>query len=1112
MITSREYIREQAGKEEFDIGCKLYRLDRVKQFSYKKIGILDYISGEIKESEQKIYKNSITVSQESGKIGSAVCECTKIMSEKILCRHCVAVLLEYRDEKNRSLSIKEYLERINSGMKVSDRSNVSGINVKQTTPGFKEILDKNAMKKTLFLDEAGIHGKVKIEPQFRFENRNAYVRFKVGTKQMYIVKDVIEFVSHFEYADKVSYGKQLEFVHVKDALDQKSKKIFEFIYDWVVSNREKYRVMYSSRDAVLGQIENGRKMYLKIKEIDLKASDIDKIMNMYKGETIIADIPKKYLTEKRKKHNIWNIVDEPFRYKVEFEGDEANGLEVRFDDVFTCFGNKALYTFCDTKIHITDKKKFDGAEEILTYILKSMSKEVYVASEELTSFVDEIFPEITKMCDCEMVNFTPGDYAIPQPDFEFYIDMPQHNLLSIKPIAVYDGKKYEIYDTETDTSSRNIKEEVKIGKKIIEAADAFETETNSIVILDEDNLLTFLMEGVRELGYFGEVFVSDDVRSIDAVSSPKIDVGVSVAGNMLELNIDMDGITAKDMAEILSKYRKKKKYHRLKNGTIVKLGGEIEMLSGLYSMMNLDERKFQSGTIMLPKYTAMYLENGFEGENEFNIYKDKDFKKLVRNMTYVSENKFMVPDELKDVLREYQRYGFLWIKTLEKNGFGGILADDMGLGKTLQVITFLLSSKCEAPKGESRLSLVVCPASLTYNWKREIEKFAPALNAVIICGSVKEREEIIKQRKDVDIFITSYDMIRRDILLYREISFFCQIIDEAQYIKNHATKVSKAVKKIDAKFKLALTGTPVENRLSELHSIFEYLMPGFLHSYSRFKEEIEIPVVQENDENVMKRLQKLTAPFVLRRLKKDVLDELPDKIEECIYVQMDEEQQRLYDAHAGRLKMRLKGTSDAEFRTGKIEILAELTKLRQICCNPSLIYENYNGGVAKLDACMDMISDAVENGHKILLFSQFTSMFGYIQSELEKRNIEYYTLTGLTKNERRMELVDMFNSGDVPVFCISLRAGGTGLNLTSADIVIHFDPWWNVAVENQATDRAHRIGQKNVVNVFKLIAKGTIEENIIKLQSKKKELADSVLSGDGTIAQKLDREELLRLL
>jgi SNF2 family DNA or RNA helicase len=370
----------------------------------------------------------------------------------------------------------------------------------------------------------------------------------------------------------------------------------------------------------------------------------------------------------------------------------------------------------------------------------------------------------------------------------------------------------------------------------------------------------------------------------------------------------------------------------------------------------------------------------------------------------------------------------------------------------------------------------------------------------------------LQNSESKDILVTSYDLLKRDMEIYEKLQFYCEIIDEAQYIKNSNTQAAKAVKAVKAGFKLALTGTPIENRLSELWSIFDYLMPGFLYSYQRFRDELELPIVQNQDETAVRRFQKMITPFILRRLKKEVLTDLPDKLEESVYANLEGEQQKLYDAHVKKLQILLGKQSEEEFKNSKIQILSELTRLRQICCDPALIYEDYQDGSAKIDLCMDLIRNAISGNHKILLFSQFTTMLAKLQHELQKENIDCYSLTGATSKENRAKMVEDFNKDDTPVFCISLKAGGTGLNLTSADIVIHFDPWWNLAVQNQATDRAHRIGQKNVVSEYKLIVKGTIEENIMKIQDKKKELAEQVLSGEGMNVGSFSREELLALL
>ena len=313
---------------------------------------------------------------------------------------------------------------------------------------------------------------------------------------------------------------------------------------------------------------------------------------------------------------------------------------------------------------------------------------------------------------------------------------------------------------------------------------------------------------------------------------------------------------------------------------------------------------------------------------------------------------------------------------------------------------------------------------------------------------------------------------------------------------------------------MALTGTPMENRLSELWSIFDYLMPGFLYGYTRFRSEIEMPIVSDKDEDAMTRLRAMIHPFILRRLKKDVLKELPEKQEEIVTVALSGEQKKLYQAHSQRLKMFLEDQNDEDFAQNKLQILAELTKLRQLCCGPELLLENYKGENAKLETCIELITQAIAGGHKILLFSQFTSMLDLIGEELKKAKIDYYRIDGSVKKEARMEMVEQFQNpqNQVSVFCISLKAGGTGLNLTAADIVIHYDPWWNKAAQNQATDRAHRIGQKHAINVYQLIAEETIEQKICELQQVKEDLAEEVLSGESISSTQFNKNEIMNLL
>ena len=418
-------------------------------------------------------------------------------------------------------------------------------------------------------------------------------------------------------------------------------------------------------------------------------------------------------------------------------------------------------------------------------------------------------------------------------------------------------------------------------------------------------------------------------------------------------------------------------------------------------------------------------------------------------------------------------------------------------------------------KENRKSSLVVSPSSLTLNWQNEANKFAKDLKTLVIRGSLQERKEKIKEIDNYDLVITSYDLLKRDIELYEERGYIFKyvIADEAQYLKNSNTQNAKCIKKINSNTRFALTGTPIENSLAELWSIFDFIMPGYLFTYRKFKNMYETPIVKDNDDSAMKKLKMLIEPFILRRNKKEVLTELPDKTVTILNNEMNEEQKNLYLTYLLRAKQELTEQIDLNgFEQSHMQILAALTRLRQICCHPGLFIGNYKQGSSKLEQCIEIIEEGAEAGHKILLFSGYTSMFDFIEKELKARKIKYFKLTGATKVDERIELVDEFNENkEIKVFLISLKAGGTGLNLTGADMVIHYDPWWNVSTENQATDRAYRIGQKNNVQVYKLITKNSIEEKIYELQAKKASLANTMLDTKTSFINKLSKEDIMKL-
>ena len=541
--------------------------------------------------------------------------------------------------------------------------------------------------------------------------------------------------------------------------------------------------------------------------------------------------------------------------------------------------------------------------------------------------------------------------------------------------------------------------------------------------------------------------------------------------------------------------------------------------------MDVKYKDIEKGEITLPINRTMYLNTILKSLNSTPIEKNDEYKKIVTNLDKSALDEIHVPVELDSVLRYYQKTGFKWLKLLDSYKFGGILADDMGLGKTIQILSVILdyienySNKDEIIGQESienkKASLVIAPSSLTLNWKKEAEKFAKNLKVMVIRGNQQERNILINQIEDYDLVITSYDLLKRDIEQYKQKDYNFRFIvaDEAQYLKNSNTQNAKAIKELKADTRYALTGTPIENSLSELWSIFDFIMPGYLYDYKKFKVLYEAPIVRDEDSKALDKLRTLIEPFVLRRTKKEVLTELPEKEVTVLESEMQEEQQEIYLSYLSNVKEDVANLiQENGYGRNQMKVLAALTRLRQICCHPSLFIKDYQGESSKLEQCMEIIEEATNGGHKILLFSSYTSMLSIIEQELNKKHIKFFKLTGATKVDERINLVDEFNSNDeIKVFLISLKAGGTGLNLTGADMVIHYDPWWNLSTENQATDRAYRIGQKNNVQVYKLITKNSIEEKIYELQRKKETLIDNVLDTKTTFLNKLSKEDIMSL-
>ena len=1101
MMITNALIKYMAGTAVYARGQNIYLEGKVLDMDVQDCGASDEIIASVKGSGRNIYEVDVSVDKENGAIDSFYCDCPAYGEYDGLCKHCVAVLLEYKERAEYSQIDDKKLDNL-KGIK-------KGITM-HTTPELAQLLQRQAVARSLPLIQGSTYGKVRLEPYFDFDGRTFTVEFKIGINKMYVLKDAFSFDNHIANQDDYKYGKNLQFVHTIESFAEESRPLAKFICKWADNNRQFHRSS-SYYGYYMGTLE-------KVRHLELSGNELAEFLLLMEGRTLQGE-------SIGTRNTTWEITREHLPRKITITGAEQ-GIELKVSK-FTCAANTEQYKICfyDKKIYIENVEELLPVKDFLDSLSLIPGEKAFIENKDVPAFCQELLPVIQKFFKCRMVEFHPENYGMVKPEFRFYLDAPQENMVTCKATVKYGDREFSLYTTD-DIAARDMNRETVVRNVIHKYSNAFHPYEQCAVIADDEEMeYEFLTEGIQTLQAVGEVFISDALKRIEVRNSPKVTVGVSLSGNLLELSMTAGDISKEELIDILSRYNKKKKFYRLKNGAFVNAADSgLDTVEELRAGLQLTDKQMKQEKIEVQKYRALYLDAQLKENPVVSAVKDKSFKSLVRNMKTIEDNDFEVPESLDKVLREYQKRGFLWIKTLNYNGFGGILADDMGLGKTLQVIAFLLSEFLErrntvveniAVKETGKLqrnTLIVAPASLVYNWSSEIQRFAPELTAKMVTGTAAERKQILAEADSEDILLTSYDLLKRDISEYEGYKFRCEIIDEAQYIKNANTQAAKAVKEVQADFRLALTGTPVENRLSELWSIFDYLMPGFLYSYKKFREEVEIPAVQNSDEDAMKRLQKMIRPFVLRRLKKEVLTDLPDKLEENMFVQLTGEQQKLYDAHVKRMMLMLDKQSEEEFKTSKITILAELTKLRQICCDPSLIFADYKADSAKVDMCLNMISNAVESGHKILLFSQFTTMLDHLAKRLEEEKISYYMLTGSTSKEKRAQMVENFNTDDTQVFCISLKAGGTGLNLTAADIVIHFDPWWNLAVQNQATDRAHRIGQKNVVNVYKLIVKDTIEENIVKLQEKKRELADQILEGEGLNGGSFTKEELMELL
>ncbi len=1003
------------------------------------------------------------------------CSCAQGNSYRGMCSHCQALFQAYKEQ-----------ETENQGRIVT------------TSQQARAMIREYTNREVARIMSEGEGDQIKLFVAMRANRREIKLEFKLGKDRLYVLKDLSAFVRAVANGTYVEYGKNLAFHHSIQAFQKDSQPLLEFVMEVIYTYLEHYEQFQKASFSASPVM----------RFLTLSRTSMDRFFELMKGSHLEIEDHKGLSRQVA-------VTDRSPDLTVTVRRRGREGVLVSISrELMVLEGERFLY-FADSQyLYCCDPK----CSEALLIFFKQMTEgfganyEIEVNNKDMPLFYERVLKRIAAYCTIDSGNLDLEAFKPEELKARFEFDSEGPNSLVLKPTLSYGDYSFQPVEDERlpRTVCRDVPGEFRISQLITKYFKYKEHETSLPAIRgDEESVYSLLTEGVQEFMAYGEVFFSESFKKLKILPPPKISVGIRSVGNWLELNVDTEGLSGSELNKLLAEYSKKKKYYRLKNGEFINLDDNgLLSVARLVEDMSVSVSDLENKTFRLPAYRALYLDGILKEGSNITLYRDQLYKAVVRGMKSVEDSDFEIPVSLSHILRGYQKTGYRWLRTLDHYGFGGILADDMGLGKTIQVIALLLDEK---EKEKDAVSLIVCPASLVYNWENEIHTFAPDLKVLTVTGMAAEREELLATTQGYDVLVTSYDLLKRDAALYEGKSFRFQIIDEAQYIKNASTQSAKAVKGIDARRRFALTGTPIENRLSELWSMFDYLMPGFLFGYQRFKKEYELPIVRDQERQALEKLHRLIGPFILRRLKKDVLKELPDKLETVVYSAFDKKQKEIYTANAYQLKKELENLEGRQGRDN-IQILAQLTRLRQICCDPHLCYDDYSGESAKLETCIDLVRNGVEGGHKILLFSQFTSMLEIISQRLKKEGLTFYILTGATSKEERIRMVNSFKEDEIPLFLISLKAGGTGLNLTAADMVIHFDPWWNVAAQNQATDRAHRIGQEKQVSVFKLITKGTIEENILKLQDSKKDLAEQIIT-EGTVSlSNLSREDLLGLL
>ena len=1046
----------------------------------------------------------VEIEVKDGDIDIESCECADYRTYYGACKHIVATLMKFEQTKywDNEAKLEETKNKPRSKNEQYKYRSFSNL----VSSFYNEELKILSEDETVMLANKD---KIKLETKIEYDKftNTMKLELRLGNKRMYKIKDLPEFYTRMINNEYFKYGERLEFVHNRENFDEESKPLLDFILRYAEIMK------YSNSSDRYGYYSSSS---INKAEITLGEGIIDEVYDLLKKQAKVNFV---YDYENYK----LEFIEQNPKIEFELSKIDEDDLILRPNvDVFKIAifnGNRFDYLLIENRLYRCDKEFSDSTLKVIKAFRENYTSEMMLRKKDLKDFYSVIMPKIENnvkvegLDEDEIEKYQPEKLAI-----KIFLDYDDNNFLVADVKFCYGDEEFNPLDENVKIKAlRNELQENRNLNIIKKSGFMLDVKNSRFILPNDEQIYEFLTNDINYYMQKFEVMVTDNFKTKE-VKEPKLgSIGVKVENNLLNIDLSKLSISPEEIQEVMDKYKIKKKFYRLKDGSFLNLNEneDIEFLDKLSSGMDINYKELKNNVIKLPVNRTLYLNELLKKFNNTKTTKNSEYKQIVENMEKDNiDEDIPLPKDVKADLRDYQKIGYSWLKTLENYKFGGILADDMGLGKTLQLLT-VIESYLENGEEDKKASIVISPSSLALNWMAEAKKFTPEIKTQVISGNANERLQKIQGIKNYNLVITSYDLLKRDIEKYKDLDYTFKYIiaDEAQYLKNSTTQNAKAIKELKGETRYALTGTPIENSLAELWSIFDYIMPGYLFQYKKFKSKYETPIVKEESKEAMGKLKMLIEPFVLRRTKKEVLTELPEKTITVLNNNMDEEQEKIYMSYLAKAKQEVADQIKINgFEKSQIMILAALTRLRQICCHPGLFISDYKGESSKLNQCMEIIEDAVSSGHKILLFSGYTSMFDIIQTELIKRDIKYFKLTGSTKVSERIKLVDDFNNNpDIKIFLISLKAGGTGLNLTGADMVIHYDPWWNASAENQATDRAYRIGQKNNVQVYKLITSNSIEEKIYELQQKKSELVDNMLSTKTSFISKFSKEEIMKL-